>query len=99
MNVDEVLDYAVVRRLQAEVADLMTVTKQARDLAGERPLTDADERQMALSVIQRAVSRYMQAQIGQGTELPDSSVDLRLVIAVDAAIYGAGELQELLGES
>ena len=98
MNVDEVLDYAVVRRLQAEVADLMTATKQARDLAGERPLTDADERQMALSVIQRAVSRYMQAQIGQGRELPDGSVDLRLVIAVDAAIYGAGELQELLDD-
>ena len=86
MNTEEVLDYAVVRRLQAEVADLMTATKQARDLAGERELPEADERQLALSVIQQAVSRYMQGQLGQGRELPDSSVDLRLVIAVDAAL-------------
>lgn len=95
---DDILDYAVVRRLQLEVADQMTSRKQTRESQGHRELSDADERQMSWSVIQSAVSRFMQAEIGSGRELPDSSYDMRLAIAVDAAIYGAGELQELLDD-
>lgn len=98
MRGDEVVDYAVVRRLQGAVADRMTTGRQAREARGEPPLGEADERQWALSVIQSEVSRHMQAQIGAGRDLPDGSYDVRLVIAVDAAIYGAGELQELLDD-
>ncbi|HET9656949.1 MAG TPA: ATPase, T2SS/T4P/T4SS family [Kineosporiaceae bacterium] len=90
------LDYGVVRRLQAQVADRMTATKQHRDRTGQVPLGREDERQLALSFAHDAVAQHMQAQIAAGRELPDSSYDVHLVEAIDAAMFGAGALQALL---
>jgi pilus assembly protein CpaF len=92
------LDYRLVRTLQAEVADRMTAAKQSRDLRGQPGLEPADERQLALSYARDAVTRHMQAQIAGGHELPDASHDIRLVEAIDAAMFGAGALQELLDD-
>ena len=94
----EPLDYALVRSLQTQVAQWLTEAKQAREAARAQPLTAADERQQALSLIQTAVSKHMHAQITAGVELPDGSYDRRLIDAVDAAIYGAGQLQDLLDD-
>lgn len=91
-------DYRLVRTLQGQVADRMTATKQARDLHGQAPLASADERQLALSFAREAVTRHRQAEISDGHELPDPADDLRLVEAIDAAMFGAGALQELLDD-
>jgi Flp pilus assembly CpaF family ATPase len=90
------LDYPLVSRLQGEVADQLTRSKQRRELAGEAPLAPADERQLALATATGVVARYMQERISAGLELPDPSYDQRLIEAIDAAMFGAGALQELL---
>jgi len=95
---DEVLDFQLVRSLQAQIADEMTAHKQRRELRGERELSNQDERQMALSLMHAAVSRHMQGRLERGLELPDASYDQRLVEAIDAAMYRAGELQSLLDD-
>ena len=91
------LNYGLVRRLQSEVADRMTVTKQQYEQRGS-VLAATDERQLALSFARDAVQRHMQEQIAAGQELPDGSYDARLVEAIDAAMYGAGALQALLDD-
>jgi Flp pilus assembly CpaF family ATPase len=92
----ELLDYRLVRALQEKVADLMTAEKQRRAAVGESELAGGDEQQMALSVIRRVVARHMQDELAAGWVPPDLSVDQRLAGAVYAAMYQAGELQELL---
>jgi len=93
-----IVDYAVVKRLQGRVAEELTVLRQRREAAGEPTLSDSDERQLALSVIGRVVAEHMRSLVAAGKDLPDGSVDLQLVMAVDAAIYGAGVLSELLDD-
>ncbi len=90
------LDYALVRVLQEQVADLMTTEKQRRAAARQPDLPGTDEQQLALSVIGRVVARHMQELLATGNALPDPSHDQRLGEAVFAAIYQAGELQGLL---
>ncbi len=90
------LDYLLVRALQEKVADLMTAEKQRRAGVGERELAAGDEQQLAWSVIGRVVARHMQDELAAGGVPPDLSVDQRLADAVFAAMYQAGELQELL---
>jgi pilus assembly protein CpaF len=87
-----------VRALQAQIADEMTAHKQRREARGERELSAADERQMALSLMQATVSRHMEVRLANGLELPDASYDLRLVEAIDNAMYKAGEIQDLLDD-
>lgn len=94
---EEVLDYALVRTLQSRVADRLTTLRQERSARGEA-MSDADERQLAMSLEAQVVSEHMQAQALAGRELPDRAVDMKLMIAIDAAIYGAGEMQELLDD-
>jgi Flp pilus assembly CpaF family ATPase len=91
-------DYRLVRSLQGQVADRMTAAKQTRDLRGQAPLASADERQLALSLAREAVTRHRQTEISNGHELPDAADDIRLVEAIDAAMFGAGALQELLDD-
>lgn len=92
----QLLDYLLVRALQERVADQMTVEKQRRSASGERELSGDDEQQLALSVIGQVVGRHMQDELAAGGVPPDLSVDQRLADAVFAAMYQAGELQELL---
>ena len=93
---ETLLDYALVRVLQEQVADQMTREKQKRAAARLGELTSADEQQLAWSLIGRVVARQMQTQLAAGEALPDASHDQRLADAVYAAMYQAGELQELL---
>lgn len=93
---EERLDYQLVRQLQVQVADLLTVDKQRRKASGLGELSVLDEQQLALSLIDAAVKAHMQAELAAGRDLPDPAFDRRLVDAVYANIYQAGELQELL---
>ena len=92
------LDYRLVRTLQGQVADRMTAAKQARDVGGQPALSTADERQLALSLARDVVARHRQAEIASGVELPDAAQDALLVEAIDAAMFGAGALQDLLDD-
>ncbi len=96
---DDVLDYPLVRTLQTRVADAMTRAKQRREAEGAPALTFAGERQLALSLAQETVARHMQTLLATGADLPDPGVDRRLIEAIDAAMFGAGALQELLDDA
>jgi Flp pilus assembly CpaF family ATPase len=97
--VSEPLDYRLVQRLQATVADVVNCEAHRREATGEPELDRADEQQLALSLIAAAVSEQLQRQMLAGDEIPDRDYDARLSSAVFAAMYGAGELQELLDDS
>ena len=94
---DTQVDYQLVTTLQGRVADEMTRAKQQRDARGERELSDADERQLAFSVITATVQRHLASVLAAGGELPtDPGFDLKLIMAVDSAIYEAGEFQDMI---
>ena len=96
-QVEQQVDYRLVRSLQASVADRLTAMRQERERRGELPLAADDERQRALSIIREVVTRHIASELAAGREVPpDPSYDQRLCEAVEAAIYGAGALQELL---
>jgi len=98
MSTQENVDYQLVRQLQEEVADEITLAKQQRDARLLPELSNADEQQLAQAMIVGAVQRHMQGLLVRGSELPDEAYDQRLCDAVYAAMYGAGELQELLDD-
>jgi Flp pilus assembly CpaF family ATPase len=93
------VDYELVRVLRERVADRMTLVKQDRDQRGAPELSAVDEQQLAYSLITEAVQRHQADLLASGRELPaDPGYDLKLIMAVDAAMYRAGELQELLDD-
>jgi Flp pilus assembly CpaF family ATPase len=91
-----ILDYRLVRDLQKQVADRQLAHRRHRAQEHQPELSAADEQQVAHSIIREVVKRHMQERLAAGEELPDSAYDERLRNALFAAIYGAGELQELL---
>ncbi len=91
-------DPELVKTLQARIADEMTAHQQRREARGERELSRDDERQMALSLMQAAVSRHMENQLASGLELPDASYDFALVKAIEDSMFEAAELQEYLDD-
>lgn len=93
---EDLIDYQVVRALQKRVADMQMADRRDRAAKGAPERSPADERQMAQSIIRQVVSWHMQERLGAGEELPDATYDARLREAIFAAIYLAGELQELL---
>ena len=95
----QLLDYVLVRRLQAVVADTLSEEKQRREVSLEPELTGGNEEQYALSLITVTVAKHMQGLLLAGYEIPDPTYDQRLVSAIYAAMYGAGALQELLDDA
>lgn len=94
----DILDYLLVKSLQAQIADEVLAHKQRRERSGEPAFSLDDERQMARSLMHAAVSRHMETRLAHGGVLPDGDYDARLVKAIDDAMYEAGALQELLDE-
>ena len=92
------IDYALVRVLQGQVADRLTVVRQQRLVGGQPELAARDERQLTLTLIREAVAAHIQAHVDGGLELPDASLDADLARAVESAIFGAGALQPLLDD-
>jgi len=97
--VSGLLDYRLVRALQGKVADLQLEDRRRLQTAGRPVRSSADEQQQAHSFIRQVVSGHMQGLLAGGEELPDDTAfDSRLRAAIFSAIYGAGELQELLDD-
>jgi Flp pilus assembly CpaF family ATPase len=93
------VDPTIVRRLQARVAEALTIEQQRRERAREPRLSAEDEHQLALAVIDRVVAADLEQTVRDGGELPaDRRYEQRLAAAVHAAMFGAGELQELLDD-
>jgi pilus assembly protein CpaF len=95
---EDILDYLLVKSLQAQIADEVLAHKQRRERSGLPALSLDDERQMARSLMHATVSRHMETRLAHGGVLPDGDYDARLVKAIDDAMYEAGALQELLDE-
>ena len=94
------VDPQLVRALREQVADEMTRARQRRERAGEPELPPEDEQQFGFSVISAAVQRHQAQVLVGGGELPaDTGYDMRLMMAIDAAMYRAGELQDLLDDN
>jgi pilus assembly protein CpaF len=92
-------EQSLVRRLHARVAEALTVEQQRREQRGERQLTAEDEHQFALAVIDRVVGEHLEQALHDGGDLPgDRHYDDQLAAAIHAAMFGAGELQELLDD-
>jgi len=92
----EPLDQQLLRSLQEQVADLLTEERSSRKQRGQADLARADEEQRALSFIQQVVRQHMHDELAAGHVLPNAAYDQRLMGAVFAAMYQAGQLQELL---
>lgn len=91
------LDPRLIRQLQARVAEDLNRESQRREAAGEPELSRADEQQLAVQLIDQAVTEYMQWQLREGGDVPtDRDFDERLSAGVYASMFGAGELHELL---
>lgn len=91
-------DQALVVRLQEQVADALTRERQQRAASGRGELAAADQRQLSLALTRRAVQDHAAGLIQAGRIPPDADEDAALIAAVDAAIWGAGQLQALLDD-
>lgn len=93
----DLLDYTLIRKLQGQVADAQLADRRELQASGRPVRTAADEQQQAQSIIRRVVSQHLQDLLARREELPaDPAFETRLRAAIFSAIYGAGELQELL---
>ena len=92
------MDYGLVRALQEQVGNALADERQQRSLRREPELSPVDARQKSMSMIRSVVSRHMREQMSRGVALPEGDFDARLVAAIDAAIWGAGQLQQLLDD-
>jgi pilus assembly protein CpaF len=95
--VSDLLDYTLIRKLQGQVADAQLADRRQLQASGQPVRTPADEQQQAQSIIRQVVSQHMHDMLVRREELPaDPAFETRLRSAIFSAIYGAGELQELL---
>jgi len=99
VNEQEPLEHRLVQQLQTAVARELNRESQRREAQGESELSRADEQQLAITLIDRLVGEYLQRELQAGGDVPvDRRLDERLAGAVYAAMFGAGELQELLDD-
>jgi Flp pilus assembly CpaF family ATPase len=94
------VDQQLVRSLQRRVAEALTRRSQHRDAEHQAPLPAEDEHQLTLALIDEVVAAHLEQELRDGADLAfDRSYDDRLAGAVHAAMFGAGQLQELLDDS
>lgn len=94
------IDHSLVQQLQGRVAQDLNRESQRREAHGEPELSRGDEQQLAMTLIDQAVTGHLQRELQAGGDIPlDRSLDERLSGAVYAAMFGAGELQDLLDDS
>lgn len=95
----EPLDHRLIQQLQARVAQELSRQAQRREAQGEPELSRSDEQQLAISLIDVAVTEHMKRQLLAGADVPvDRRYDERLASGLYSAMFGAGELQELLDD-
>jgi Flp pilus assembly CpaF family ATPase len=99
MTSGPLMDYSLVRALQERVGNALADERQQRSLRNEPELSPAYARQLSQSLTRTTVSQYVREQLARGVSPPDDDhFHQRLITAIDAAIWGAGELQQLLDD-
>ncbi|MDP3713762.1 MAG: ATPase, T2SS/T4P/T4SS family [Mycobacteriales bacterium] len=92
-------DYVLVQQLRATVATGLRDARRAHAEAGRPDLDSDDERQLARSLISRAVQEHRRAQLLHGHAAVSSSEDDALLTgAVEAALFGLGRLEPILAD-
>lgn len=92
-------DPELVRRLQRQVGDLLAAEQKTRRAAGRPELTGEAERQAGREFIQTAVTSHRSMLVEQGRAPMSWEVEEALLQAMEARIFGAGDLQHLLENS
>lgn len=90
------VDQQLIRQLHLQLGSLREHDLEARARRGEPPLAGEDAFQHAKMLVQSVVESYESALVEQG--LPELEWEVRqdLVDALEARLFGAGSLQQLL---
>jgi Flp pilus assembly CpaF family ATPase len=91
------VDQAVVRSLQARVAELLDQRKRALRAAGQALLGE-DEQQLAQELVAEVVEQHTIDLLDSGRPAPAPDVEVELISALFARLFGAGRLQPLLDD-
>jgi pilus assembly protein CpaF len=90
-------DYALVQRLRATVATGLRDARRAQAEAGRPAFDSDDERQLARSLISRAVQEHRRTELLNGHATETTAADDALLTgSVEAALFGLGRLEPLL---
>lgn len=92
------LDYALLKRLQADVGRLRQAEVDRRRSAGLSQLTGEDARQHSRTLVERIVSAHEAELAEGGAKGLRWEVRQDLVEALEARLFGAGSLQLLLDD-
>jgi pilus assembly protein CpaF len=92
------LDYALLKRLQADLGRLRQAEVDRRRSAGLSQLTGEDARQHSRTLVERIVSAHEAELAEDGAEELRWEVRQDLVEALEARLFGAGSLQLLLDD-
>ena len=97
------VDYGLVQRLRADVADRLRADRRARAERGDLLLSGDDERELGRSLILQALMEVRRDQmLSASTETtgpgigPAAEEDRAIAEAVHAAMFGLGRLQSLI---
>jgi Flp pilus assembly CpaF family ATPase len=89
-------DHDLVRRVRQAVADRLTSFRRREEAGGRPPLTPADERQFARSLVVQVLEDHARAELAAGREPLTPAGEEAVAAAVGAALFGVGRLQPLL---
>ncbi|MCI2240724.1 Flp pilus assembly complex ATPase component TadA [Paenibacillus sp. TRM 82003] len=92
------VDHDLVRRLRVQVADRLAGQRRRDDLAGRPPMSSADERQFARSLVVQVLEDHARAEVEAGRAPLAASDEEAVAAAIGAALFGVGRLQPLLDD-
>jgi Flp pilus assembly CpaF family ATPase len=92
------LDYALVKRLQADLGRIRQAEVERRRTAGLGRLSAEDARQHGRTLVERVVSSYESEIAEAGVQELPWEARQELVDALEARLFGAGSLQSLLDD-
>ena len=92
----EAVDHDLVRRLRGVVADRLSAQRRRDDTAGRAPMSAADERQFARSLVVQVLEDHARAEVEAGRPPLSAEGEEAVASAIGAALFGVGRLQPLL---
>ena len=90
------VDHDLVRRLRVQVADRLSAQRRRDDAAGRAPMSGADERQFARSLVVQVLEDHARAEMEAGRPPLPAAAEEGVAAAIGAALFGVGRLQPLL---
>ncbi|WP_432497315.1 CpaF family protein [Kineococcus auxinigenes] len=90
------VDHDLVRRLRGQVAERLSAQRRRDDVAGRAPMSGADERQFARSLVVQVLEDHARAEVEAGRSPLGPAAEEAVAAAISAALFGVGRLQPLL---